>query len=189
MSTKRPLLAAVALALGLLTRASPAAAGDPCPIGIAVVDLGVPDWAKPELRDKVKNGDPLLARMVRLAAKLDCSEVVQVPLQDGHIAVELHEKVDDAKMAAAFVKGKLVDGKRQFRCSQAARDLKYLGATAEQSGMVLYYRGHTRILLVSPRWKSQCVSAEMAEKMTDAQLVALWKNVTGPLVKDRHDNP
>ena len=187
MSTK--LVAAVALALGLVTGTAPATAGDPCPIGIAVVDLGVPDWARPELRERVKNGDPLLARMVRLASKLDCSDVAQVPVQDGKIAVALHEQVDEAKMASDFVKGKLVDAKRQFRCAQASRDLKYLGATAEQSGMVLYYRGHSRILLVSPGWKSLCVAAGKADKMTDAQLVALWKQVTGPLVKDRHDNP
>ncbi len=79
--------------------------------------------------------------------------------------------------------------KRQFRCDQAARDVKYLKATQEPSGMVLYYRGHSRILLVSPGWKSLCVSAVQADKMSDKQLVALWNRVTGPLVEDRHDNP
>jgi hypothetical protein len=33
------------------------------------------------------------------------------------------------------------------------------------------------------------VPSAQADKMTDKQLVALWNRVTGPLVKDRHDNP
>jgi hypothetical protein len=190
MRARSTIIATLALTLGtLLGASSPAVAGDPCPIGIAVVDLGVPDWAKPDLRERVKNGDPFLAKLVRLASRLDCSEVVLEASKDGAIPVELHEKVDDARMAVAFVKGKLVDEKRQFRCTQAARDVKYLSATAEHSGMILYYRGHSRIMLVSPGWKSLCVSAAKADKMTDAQVVALWKQVTGPLVKDRHDNP
>jgi hypothetical protein len=190
MNAKVAIFAAVALSMGLLhVTSSPARAGDPCPIGIAVVDLGLPSWAKPELRERVKNGDPLLARMVKLAGKLDCSEVRLVPGKDGEVGVELYDKVDEAKTSIDYVKGKLVDAKRQFRCTQASRDLKYLAATAEQSGMILYYRGHTRILLVSPGWKSLCVSAAKADKMTDDQVVALWNQVTGPLVKDRHANP
>ncbi len=55
--------------------------------------------------------------------------------------------------------------------------------------MIFYYRGHSRILMVSPGWKSLCVSAAQADRMSDKQLVALWNRVTGPLVKDRHDNP
>jgi len=188
MAAKFAILAAVSLSLGLLAP-SPAMAGDPCPIDIGVVDLGVPEWAKPELRDRVAKGDPLLARMVRLASKLDCSNVSLQPAVDGKIGLQLHEEVDEARMAVEYVKGKLVDRQRQFRCSQAARDVKYLSATATHSGAVLFYRGHSRILLVSPGWKSLCVTASKADRMTDAQVVALWKQVTGPLVKDRHDNP
>jgi predicted DNA-binding transcriptional regulator len=181
---------AAALSLGLLVfMSSPAMAGDPCPIGLAVVDLGLPDWADPALRERVKDGDPLLARMVRLAGELECNEVSVAPPKDGKITVQLHEKVDAAKMAVAHVKGKLVDKERRFRCSDAARELKYLKPTGEQSGMILYYRGHSRILLVSPGWKSMCVSAVEADRMTDKQVVDLWNKVTGPLVKDRHDNP
>jgi hypothetical protein len=176
-----------ALASPALT--SSAMAGDPCPIAIAVVDLGVPDWASPELRAKVKDGDPLLDRVVQLARKLECSDVSLHPPTDGAIPVALYEKVDASKMTVAHVKSLLVDKKRQFRCDQAARDLAYLKATEEPSGMLLHYRGHSRILLVSPGWKSLCVSSAQADKMTDKQLVALWKRVTGPLVKDRHDNP
>ena len=187
MRARSVVLVAAALALSLAP--SPAMAGDPCPIGIAVIDLGVPDWASPELRAKVKDGDALLDRMFQLARKLECSDVSLHPPRDGAIPVALYEKVDESKMAVDHVKSKVVDQKRQFRCDQAARDLKYLKATEEPSGMVLYYRGHSRILLVSPGWKSLCVSAAQADKMTDRQLVALWNRVTGPLVKDRHDNP
>jgi hypothetical protein len=188
MNARCPLFVA-ALSLGLLVAASPVMAGDPCPIDFAVVDLGVPDWAKPELRERVKNGDPLLARMVRLAGRLDCTEVSLAPPRDGAIALELYEKVDDARMALDHVKRKLVDKKRQFRCAEAARDLKYLAAISQHNGAILYYRGHTRILLVSPGWKSLCVSSAAADKMSDRQLVALWNQLTGPLVAHRHANP
>jgi len=188
MRARSVVLVAAALALSPAL-ASPAMAGDPCPIGIAIVDLGVPSWASPELRAKVKDGDVLLDRMFQLARKLECSDVSMHAPKDGAIPVALYEKVDESKMAVDHVKSKVVDQKRQFRCDQAARDLKYLKATEEPSGMVLYYRGHSRILLVSPGWKSLCVSAAQADKMTDRQLVALWNRVTGPLVKDRHDNP
>lgn len=188
MRSRSVVLVAAALSLSLALD-SPAMAGDPCPIAIAVVDLGVPDWASPELRAKVKNGDALLDRMFQLARKLDCSDVSLHPPKDGVIPVALYEKVDESKRTVGHVKSVLVDKKRQFRCDQAARDLKYLKATEEHSGMVLYYRGHSRILLVSPGWRSLCVSAAQADKMSDKQLVALWNRVTGPLVKDRHDNP
>ena len=184
--------AAVTLAAGalaLVLAPSPARAGDPCPIRFAAVDLGLPAWAAPALRKRVEGGDPLLARLVAVAGKLDCSAVSLVPAVDGSIAVGLHEEVDEARMKVDHVKARLVDGKRRFRCDAAARDLEYLAATAEQDGMVLYFRGHARILLVSPGWKSLCVDAARADKMTDKQLVALWKKVTGPRVAERHENP
>ena len=53
----------------------------------------------------------------------------------------------------------------------------------------IFYRGHSRILLVSPGWKSVCVPAGKADKMSDKELVALWNKVNGPMIKDRHDNP
>lgn len=183
---------AVALSAGALTLViapSAARAGDPCPIRFAAVDLGVPGWAEPALRKRVEGGDPLLARMVSLAGKLECGEVSLAPAKDGSIAVALHEEVAAARMKLDHVKARLVDEKRRFRCDAAARDLKYLAATAEEDGMVLWYRGHGRILLVSPGWKSLCVDAARADKMTDEQLVGLWKKVTGPRVADRHANP
>lgn len=183
---------AVALSAGALTLllAPPAArAGDPCPIRFAAVDLGVPAWAEPALRKRVEGGDPLLGRMVSLAAKLECSEVSLVPGKDGSIPVALHEEVDEARMRLERVKARLVDEKRRFRCDAAARDLKYLAATSEVDGMILWFRGHARILLVSPGWRSLCVEAARADKMTDRQLVALWKKVTGPRVADRYANP
>ena len=178
-----------AAALTLLVAPSPAQAGDPCPIRFAAVDLGPPAWAEPALRKKVEGGDPLFTRLVSLAAKLECSEVSPVPAKDGSIAVALHEEVDAARLKVDHVKARLVDKKRRFRCDAAARDLKYLAATAEEDGMILYHRGHARILLVSPGWKSLCVDAAKADKMTDKQLVDLWKKVTGPRVADRHENP
>lgn len=191
-SIARITAAAVALsagALALVLAPSTARAGDPCPIRFAAVDLGLPAWAEPALRKKVEGGDPLLTRLASLAGKLECSEVSLVPGKDGSIAVALHEEMDEARMKVDHVKARLVDEKRRFRCDAAARDLKYLAATAEQDGMVLYFRGHARILLVSPGWKSLCVDAARADKMTDKQLVDLWKKVTGPRVADRHANP
>lgn len=54
-----------------------------------------------------------------------------MPSRDGELGVELYDKVDAAKTSVDDVKDKLVDAKRQFGCTQAARDLKYLAATAE----------------------------------------------------------
>ncbi len=103
MRARSVVLVAVAFSLSLAL-ASPALAGDPCPIGIAVVDLGLPDWASPELRARVKDGDKLLDRMFQLARKLDCSDVSLQPPKDGRIAVALYEKVDEARMTVAHVR-------------------------------------------------------------------------------------
>jgi hypothetical protein len=168
---------------------SPAMAGDPCPIGVAVVDLGVPDWASPELEQRVKGGDPLLARMVKLASGLECTEVVAEPPRSGRVAVKLYEEVDPTDMAVDRVKAKLVDKERRFLCDRAQKEVGYLSKLDAYSGMLLFYRGHSRILLVSPGWKSMCVPAGKADKMSDKELVVLWNKVNGPMIKDRHDNP
>jgi hypothetical protein len=190
MTARCTLLVAAALSLGLLaSTSSPALAGDPCPIGVAVVDLGVPDWASPELKQRVKGGDPLLARMVKLASGLECTEVVAEPSQSGRLAVTLYEEVDPTEMAVDRLKAKLVDDKRRFLCDKAQKQVGYLSKVNDYSGVLLFYRGHSRILLVSPGWKSVCVPATKADKMSDKELVALWNKVNGPLIKDRHDNP
>ena len=50
-------------------------------------------------------------------------------------------------------------------------------------------RGHRRILVAVAGGKSTCVESTKADAMSDKDLLALWKNVTAPYVKDRHDNP
>jgi hypothetical protein len=190
MTNRYTLLVAAALSLGVLaTRSSPAMAGDPCPVRIAVVDLGVPDWASPELKQRARSGDALLARLIKLAGGLECTEVEAAPLQAGKIALKTYEPIDPADLSVDRIKARLVDDKRRFRCDHTARELKQLTEAFGHDGLLLFYRGHSRILLVSPGWKSVCVASARADKMSDKQLVALWTDVNGPMIKNRHDNP
>ena len=87
------------------------------------------------------------------------------------------------------VKAKLVDTSRAFRCQSAHKDLAYLKLTEGESGAVLYYRGHRRVLLVMPGWATVCVDAAKADKDPAREAAAAWQAVTRKMIKDRHDNP
>lgn len=178
-----------ALTLGLAIAAPAAHAGDACPVGVSVVNLGLPHWAKPALTKQVAGGDAFHDKLVRVAKTQDCTTVSVKKPTDGKVTVRLYEKVPADKMTLTTIKAKLIDKKRRFNCERAARTLKYLNATRDVSGMLLYYRGHRRILLVSPGWKSICISSAKADKMSDRQIAKVWDRVMGPMIQHRIDNP
>jgi hypothetical protein len=180
----------VVIVTALAALPSVAAAGDPCPIGFDVVDLGVPAWAKPDLRAKVKGGDPFFKALVRVAAKQDCSEVTPSQATGDDLPVPFYDiKLGDKRLELGSIRKHLFTKTRGFRCAQAARSLRHLKNPANTSGLVLVLRGHRRILLVTAGWKSTCIPAAKADKMTDAQVLKVWESITGELVADRHENP
>lgn len=179
------------LVMAVLVASSSAWAGDPCPIRIPVVDLGIPDWAKPSLAAKVKDGDAFLARLAKAGNNgKQCTTSKVIKADGDEFPMRLYDaKISEDKLAVSAIKSKLVDGKRRFQCKSAKRTLAYLKGLSEADGSVIAYRGHSRILLVVPGWRSMCISAKKADAMSDKKAAALFRKLTGALVKDRHDNP
>ncbi len=164
-------------------------AGDPCPIGFEAMNLGIPPWAKPELKKQVANGDTLFDKLINIASKLDCSRIEKISAVHGSLPVKFYEPVTPEQLKVSAIRKKLFGNGRRFRCADAHKALKHLGATTNSSGMVLFFRGHKRILFAVPGWSTTCVSAAKADRMSDKQLRSLWKRITQKRVDDRHENP
>lgn len=181
---------ALALAFAVTFVALPrvALAGDPCPIGVSVVNLGLPPWAEPALVERMKGADPFLAALIAHAKAQDCVDLMVKPAEAAKLPLNVVDN-PSGDVTVEGVKAKLVDTARAFRCQSAHKDVAYLKLTEGESGAVLYYRGHRRVLLVMPGWATVCVDAAKADKDPAREAVAAWQAVTRKMIKDRHDNP
>lgn len=179
-------LAPLAIALTFVARS--ADAGDPCPIGFVVVDAGIPEWANDELKAKVKDGDPFVEKLAAVAKKQSCTELRVAKRTKDALPVRIHDSVKyDLSMKKHH--RKFYKSNRGFECKKAGKSLQELYEASYYGAPVVILRGHRRILVAVAGWKSTCVESAKADAMSDKDLLALWKNVTAPYVKDRHDNP
>jgi hypothetical protein len=179
---------ALAFAVAFVALPRVALAGDPCPIGVSVVNLGLPPWAEPALVERMKGADPFLAALLAHAKTQDCVDLMVKPAEAAKLPLNVVDN-PSGDVTVEGVKAKLVDTARAFRCQSAHKDVAYLKLTEGESGAVLYYRGHRRVLLVMPGWATVCVDAAKADKDPAREAVAAWQAVTRKMIKDRHDNP
>lgn len=182
------LRSAYALAVMFVALPQMALAGDPCPIGVSVVNLGLPPWAEPALVERMKVSDPFLAALIAHGKTQDCVDLMVKAADADKLPLAVVDN-PNGDVAVAGVKAKLVDTSRAFRCQSAHKDVAYLKLTEGESGAILYYRGHRRVLLVMPGWATVCVDSAKADKDPAREAAAAWLAVTRKMIKDRHDNP
>jgi hypothetical protein len=178
--------------LVLLLVPSSALAGDPCPIGFLVFDVGPPPWLaakKNEYTVNKPNIDPFLDALIEHAGALDCSRVRRGKLKDGHLPIKPNDTTKD-KLAKSYLLKQLFEKNRRFRCRDAAkrlRSIRYAGSASN----VLYIRGRRRILLTIPGWDTVCIRAKTVDgpNLTKKNVLRVWKKLTRRLVAFRHANP
>ncbi len=167
-------------------------AGDACPIGFAMVDLGPIPWAHPALKAKISPKDALFEKLVKVAKRMPCSEVttarVRAEKPEAKLKLRIHPQVNtdlrvEKVWSAVFKKN------RGFQCKSAGKKLSWLGEGAMDGAPVLFVRGHRRILIAVAGWDTVCVGSDEADAMNQGALEKLWKRATRTYVKDRHDNP
>ncbi len=140
---RNPLLATFTLGAMVQT----AQAGDPCPIKVTMVNLGLPADAKPVLPAAVAAGDSFFDAMRDVGSKQACSEVQERKVVND--ATPLHSvdaDVPEKFASVAHLKTLLVDKKNAFQCAKAKTILKPFKNLNEEDGAILFMRGHRRVL-------------------------------------------
>lgn len=124
-----------------------------------------------ELAVQTRLADPLVLGLMN-RAEADACRAVQL------------KPVTPEQVSSAHVAG--FDEQRGFRCEDAHTRMKGF-----QSGDVVITRGGERVMLTMPGWRTVCVSAAELDGpgLTPKALDALLAELTGPYVRDRHENP
>lgn len=172
----------------LLLWATPAGAGDPCPISFRITDLGPLPWSKAKSVKK----DPVLESLIKHAAKQECTVLTS---RRAEAEIHLGKGEWAPYLDVATLQSLLVDQKKAFRCEDAHVALAALKALVEPkmayTGEVFYQRGKRRILLVSPGWGTACAPlTELQDKQKGPALIkAMWEKVSKGFSNYRHANP
>lgn len=178
-----------AMIVMLLLGPANAQAGDPCPIGVRLFNLGLVPDAKPELQAAYGTTDAFYNALFAYAKSQDCIAANQGAIQAGKLDLALYENAETPLLQVDNLKRALLGNANTFRCAQAARDVAALAKTSNESGSVLYLRGHKRILLVMPGWASLCIDSKTAAKISPTLIAKTWRDVTKKMVANRHANP
>ncbi|MCB9555382.1 MAG: hypothetical protein H6707_04710 [Deltaproteobacteria bacterium] len=170
----------VALSLALTSSAS---AGDPCPIGFTVIDVGPPPWAT-----ETPHGQASLDRLLALAKKNPCTQIASGKIKNGQLVVSYGTVEDKDDIALSTVHRGFFGKNRRFLCEAQAKPLKRL-KHANGDALLLYLRGQKRTQIALAGWSAICLRNDTFDKASDKQLRQIWHRLTRAYVADRHANP